>query len=333
MTGIASPSAWQGRRTLVTGGLGFIGSNLALRLAGLGARVTVADGLLPHHGGNRANLAGAAGIELRHVDLNDEGVLPELVEGQEFVFNLAGQVSHLDSMAHPLADLDSNVRCHVKLLEACRHLAPKARIVFASTRQIYGRPAYLPVDEKHPLAPVDVNGVHKMAGEAHHTMYHRVYDLDTVSLRLTNVYGPRMRIADARLTFLGLWLRRVVQDDVIEVWGGEQLRDLTYVDDAVDAFLAAASPAVPGGSVLNVGGAQTLSLGRLAALLVDIAGSGRCEVKPFPPERKRIDIGDYTADDRAFRDLTGWQAQVDVPTGLRRSVAYYRQHLGAYLDV
>jgi len=220
---------YRGKQVMVTGGLGFIGSNLARRLVELGAAVVVVDALIPNFGGNRENLAGFEDrLKIHIVNLSEAKILAALVTGIDVVFNLAGQVSHLDSMSDPLTDLEANARAQIVLLEACRQFAPQARVAFASTRQIYGKPAYWPVDERHPLHPVDVNGIHKMAAEAYHTLYHEVYGLWTVSLRLTNTYGPRMRVMDARQTFLGLWLRRALEDQPLEVWGGGQQRDLTY---------------------------------------------------------------------------------------------------------
>ncbi len=323
---------YRNRKVMVTGGLGFIGSNLTRRLLELGSDVLVVDAMLPNFGGNRANLAGCEDrLRICITDLNERERIAELVRGCEIIFNLAGQVSHLDSMIYPLTDLDANVRGQIILLEACRQYAPEARIAFASTRQIYGRPGYWPVDERHPLRPVDVNGINKMAAEAYHTLYHQVYGMWTVSLRLTNTYGPRLRIKDARQTFLGLWLRRVVENSVFEVWGGDQKRDLTHVDDVVQAFLCAiASPATVG-DVFNIGGCPPVSLMELAERLVMAAGSGRFERREFPPERKRIDIGDYFADDRRFRELTGWAPKVTLGDGLAQSVEYYRQHLQDYV--
>lgn len=321
------------RRVMVTGGLGFIGSNLARRLVDLGAEVVVVDALVPNFGGNPANLSGLYDkLQVCHFDLCDGEQLATQLRGCEVVFNLAGQVSHLDSMRNPLVDLDANVRAQLVLLETCRVHTPQARVIFASTRQIYGRPTYLPVDEHHPLKPVDVNGVHKMAAEAHHILYHQVYGLHTVCLRLTNTFGPRMRIKDARQTFLGFWLRRVVEDGAFEVWGGAQKRDLTHVDDVVDAFLlAAASSDIGGGQFFNIGGSPPITLHELAELLVGVARTGRYELNEFPTERKRIDIGDYFADDRRFRELTGWQPKVSVPEGLASTIAYYRAYLNDYI--
>jgi UDP-glucose 4-epimerase len=328
----SAAESYAGRRVLVTGGLGFIGSNLALRLASLGAEVTVVDALLQDHGGNRENLAGAEErIRVVVADLRGRDSVRALLPGQDFVFNLSGQVSHLDSMRDPVTDLAVNALVQPILLDACRDLAPEAAVVYASTRQIYGRPDYLPVDEAHPLRPVDVNGINKMAGEAYHTLYHQVYGLATVSLRLTNTYGPRMRIKDARQTFLGVWLRHVLEDGCLEVWGGRQKRDLVYVDDVVDAFLAAGATAAARGGVFNVGGGPPVTLEALASLLVEIAGAGRFERREFPAERKRIDIGDYYADDRRFRAATGWQPKVALREGLERSLAYFREYLAHYV--
>ena len=241
-----------GRRVLITGGLGFIGSNLARALVGLGARVSIVDSLVPEYGGNRRNLAGiAARVKVHVADVRDWPRLPDLVRGQDFLFNLAGQTSHMDSMTDPQTDLDINCRAQLAILEACRLHNPGIRIVFASTRQIYGRPDYLPVDERHPLRPVDVNGINKMAGEAFHLLYSRVHGIAATALRLTNTIGPRMRVKDARQTFVGVWVRRLVEGEPFEVWGGEQLRDFTYVDDAVEAFLLAAAKPEAVGEVFN----------------------------------------------------------------------------------
>jgi UDP-glucose 4-epimerase len=330
--GHANEARYRGAKVMVTGGLGFIGSNLARRLVDIGARVIVLDAMLPNFGGNLANLEGVADrLEIHIANLSERDTVAELVRGCDFIFNLAGHVSHIDSMTDPETDLDANVRAQIIFLEACRRHAPDARIAFSSTRQIYGRPQYLPVDERHPLRPVDVNGINKMAAEAYHTLYHEVYGLRTVSLRLTNTYGPRLRVKDARQTFLGLWLRRVVEHGVFEVWGGAQRRDLCYVDDVIDAFLRAALTDETAGKIFNLGGCPPVTLLSLAEMLVATAGSGQFECREFPAARKQIDIGDYFADDAHFRSVTGWQPRVDLADGLARSVAYYRQHLPWYV--
>jgi UDP-glucose 4-epimerase len=234
-------------------------------------------------------------------------------------------------MTDPLSDMSANVHAQIVLLEGCRRYIPEARIVFASTRQIYGRPISCPVDENHPIRPVDVNGINKAAAESYHVLYHQVYGLQTVSLRLTNTFGPRMRVKDARQTFLGIWVRRVIEGTAFEVWGGQQKRDLSYVDDAVDAFLVAAACSTAQGHVFNVGGGPPVTLAELAESLVAVAGTGRFETQQFPPERLRIDIGDYFADDRLFRQVTGWAPKITLKDGLARTVAYFRNCLSDYV--
>lgn len=321
---------WQGRRVLITGGLGFIGSNLARRLVTLGADVLIVDSLIPQYGGNWFNLEGIVDrVSVNLSDLRDRHVLPHLVRDRDVIFNLVGQTSHLDSMTDPLTDLAINTEAQLHLLEACRKVAPDTRIVFASTRQIYGAPGYLPVDEKHPLVPPDVNGINKLAGEFYHLLYHRVYGLKSCSLRLTNTYGPRMRIKDARQTFLGIWIRLALEGKPFEVWGGEQLRDFTYVDDAVDAFIAAVTPATEG-RAFNIGGFPPISLTTLAQALIAANQGGESVVKPFPVDRKKIDIGDYHADDSAFRAATGWRPQIDMPEGLKRTLDWFKPNLARY---
>ena len=321
-----------GRRVLITGGLGFIGSNLARALVGLGARVSIVDSLVPEYGGNRRNLSGiAARVKVHIADVRDWPRLPDLVRGQDFLFNLAGQTSHLDSMTDPQTDLDINCRAQLAILEACRLHNPAIRIVFASTRQIYGRPDYLPVDELHPLRPVDVNGINKMAGEAFHLLYSRVHGIAATALRLTNTIGPRMRVKDARQTFVGVWVRRLVEGEPFEVWGGEQLRDFTYVDDAVEAFLLAAAKPEAVGEVFNLGGPPRVTLQCLAELLVEINRGGSFVVRDFPAARRRIDIGDYFADGRLIARRLGWKPRTDLRTALERTVAYYRRELRHYV--
>jgi UDP-glucose 4-epimerase len=327
-----SASFYRGSKVIVAGGLGFVGSNLARRLVEIGADVLVADSMLPNTGANCVNLKGVEDrLRIRVVDLRKAEEIASLLPGNNVVFNLAGTVSHLDSMNDPLSDMGANVHAQIVLLEGCRRLIPEARIVFGSTRQIYGRPISCPVNESHPIRPVDINGVHKAAAECYHTLYHQVYGLQTVSLRLTNTFGPRMRVKDARQTFLGVWIRRVLEGRVFEVWGGQQKRDLTYVDDAVEAFLVAGSSANAQGRVFNVGGGPPITLTELAESLVAIAGTGSFETRQFPPERIRIDIGDYFADDQLFRQVTGWAPKFTLQDGLARTLDYFRNCLSDYV--
>jgi len=324
--------AYKGRRVLITGGLGFIGSNLARRLVELGSEVTLVDSLIPEYGGNRANIGGIADrVTVNISDVRDEHSLPPLIRGQELVFNLAGQTSHVDSLHDPFTDLEINCRAQLSILETVRHESPEAKVVFASTRQLYGRPRYLPVDEQHPLAPVDPNGVNKAAGEAYHVVYGEVYGLRCSVLRLTNTYGPRMRVKDDRQTFLGTWLRLAAEGGELLVFGdGMQRRDFTYVDDAVEAFLLVGASAEADGEVFNVGGEPPVSLGELAEVLIEVAGGGSWRLVQFPEERRSIDIGDYFADDAKIRSRLGWEPRVGLREGLERSLAYYREHGADY---
>jgi len=317
---------------LITGGLGFIGPNLAHRLVAAGARLTLVDSLIPHYGGNLRNIHGIEQqVTVNIADVRDSYSMAYLVQGRDVLFNLAGQTAHLDSMTDPFADLDINCRAQLTILEAVRQQNPQLKIVYASTRQIYGKPEYLPVDERHLLQPTDVNGINKMAGEWYHILYQRVYGIRACALRLTNTIGPRMRVRDARQTFLGIWLRRIIDGEAIEVFGdGTQLRDFTYVDDAVEALLLAGAMPAADGQVFNLGADERISLAELAALLVELAGQGQYRLVAFPPERKMIDIGDYYADDRLIRERLGWRPAVTLREGLLRTLAFYRCERGHY---
>ncbi|MBL8350020.1 MAG: NAD-dependent epimerase/dehydratase family protein [Burkholderiaceae bacterium] len=323
-----------GRRVLITGGIGFIGSNLARALVQLGAQVTLADSLIPQYGGNLQNIADIRDrVTVNVCDVRDRFAFEYLLRDQDHLFNLAGQTSHLDSMTDPQTDLDINAAAQLSILEACRRVNPGIRLVFASTRQLYGRPDYLPVDEKHPIRPVDVNGINKFAGEGYHLLYSSVYGIRASVLRLTNTYGPGMRVKDARQTFLGIWIRQLLEGQAIKVFGdGKQLRDFNFVDDCVDALLRAATDDTAVGKVYNLGSSEVVSLGDLAALMTGLVPGGRAEIVPFPPERKAIDIGDYYSDFSLIRRELGWSPRVDLRTGLRRSIDYFRANASHYWD-
>jgi UDP-glucose 4-epimerase len=303
---------FRGKHVLITGGLGFIGSNLAHRLIGLGADVLILDSLIPEYGGNIFNVHSIEDLmRINIADMRDEHGLRYLVQGQDLIFNLAGQVSHTDSMVDPYTDLEINARSQLSLLEACRHGNPTAKIVFASTRQIYGRPMYLPVDERHPLQPTDVNGINKLAGEWYHIVYNNVYGLRTVSLRLTNTFGPRMRIRDARQTFIGWWIRQLLEGQTLHIFGdGLQVRDFNYVDDVVESMLMVAAHDVADGQIYNLGGDEPINLINLARLMIEVNGGGDFTLQPFPDDRKRIDIGDFYGDYRKIRSKLGWRPTV-----------------------
>jgi len=263
-------------------------------------------------------------------DVRDEHSMRYLVQGREYLFNLAGQTSHMDSMRDPVSDLEINCRAQLSILEACRRHNPEIKVVFASTRQVYGKPDYLPVDEKHLLRPVDVNGINKMAGEWYHILYNNVYGIRACALRLTNTIGPRMRVKDARQTFLGIWIRCLVEGKPFAVWGGEQLRDFTYVDDAVEALILAATSDAANGRIFNLGGDGVVSLKELARLLVEANGGGDFTVQEFPKDRKIIDIGDYYTDFTLIKSVLGWEPKVPLREALARSVAFYRLNLKHY---
>jgi UDP-glucose 4-epimerase len=323
---------WSGANVLITGGLGFIGSSLAIRLAELGANITLIDSLTPEYGGCLFNVSPVADrVRVNISDVRDVHSLKVLVRDQHYLFNLAGQTSHMDSMTDPFTDLEINCRSQLSILETCRSVNPTVRLVFASTRQIYGRPESVPVGENHPLRPVDVNGINKLAGEFYHLLYQQVYDIPTCVLRLTNTFGPRMRIRDARQTFVGIWIRRILENQPFEVWGGSQLRDFTYVDDCIDALLLAATHPAAVGQCFNLGGSEPVSLLQLAELLVQINGGGEFQCRDFPADRKRIDIGDYYSDDRRIREALGWLPSTSLEAGLKTTLDYYREHMAEYV--
>jgi UDP-glucose 4-epimerase len=317
---------------LVTGGLGFIGSSLARRLVQLNAHVTLVDSLIPKYGGNLFNIHDIKDqVTVNITDVRDPYAMAYLIQGQDFLFNLAGQTSHLDSMQDPRADLDINASAQLSILEACRQHNPGIKIVFASTRQLYGKPDYLPVDEAHPIRPVDVNGINKLAGEWYHLLYNNVHGIRACALRLTNTYGPGMRVKDARQTFLGIWIRNLIEGKPILIYGdGTQLRDFNYVDDTVDALLKAAIASEANGQVFNLGSKEYINLKDLAALMVQLYPSGHYEVVPFPSELKAIDIGDYYSDYTKANQILAWAPQIDLKEGLKRSIDYYTENYVHY---
>lgn len=319
---------------LITGGCGFIGSNLARRLVGLGAKVTLVDSLIPIYGNNLKNIEDIKDrIELNISDVRDQHSMAYLIKKKDYLFNLAGQTSHIDSMTDPFTDLDINATSQLSILEAARKYNPSIRIVFASTRQIYGRPGYLPVDEKHPIMPVDVNGINKVAGEWYHLLYGNVYGIPCSALRLTNTYGPGMRVKDARQTFLGIWIKNIANEIPVKIFGdGLQLRDFNYVDDVVNAFLLTAENNNAIGKVFNLGSTEVINLKDLAEKLVSIAGRGTLEIIPFPPERKAIDIGDYYSDFGLIQNTIGWKPHIDLDEGLKKTIDYYSIHGDFYWE-
>jgi UDP-glucose 4-epimerase len=327
-------SFYAGRHVLITGGLGFIGSNLARRLVDLGADVLLVDSLFPEYGGNLFNIAGVEDrLRVNIADIRQQTTMDYLVRDRQVIFNLAGQVSHIDSMRDPHTDLEINCRSQLTILEACRRNNPDVKVVYAGTRQVYGRPDRLPVDETHLVRPKDINGINKAAGEYYHLVYNSVFGVRTCSLRLTNVYGPRQLVKHNRQGFIGWFIRLAVEGREIEIYGdGSQLRDFVFVDDAVDAFLRAGATDVINGDVFNVGGSEPISHRDLVRLLIEVAGAGSVRFTEWPGEKKAIDIGSFYADSSKFSAATGWAPRVPLREGLRRTVEFYRQHLDKYLD-
>ena len=324
---------FSGKKVLITGGLGFIGSNLARKLLELENIVTIVDSLIPEYGGNLRNVEDIRDkISINVTDIRDNSSINELIKKQDLLFNLAGQTSHLDSMENPFTDLDINARAQLSILEACRKNNPEIRIVFASTRQIYGRPQYLPVNERHPQHPVDVNGINKIAGERYHILYQEVYGIASSVLRLTNTYGPRMRIKDARQTFLGIWIKNLLQGKPIQVFGdGKQRRDYNYVEDVLDALLIAAAEKNAIGKVYNLGAPDPLSLEDTAKIMCQKTESGDYQMIPFPEDRKAIDVGDFICDFSAFYNSFGWQPKVSFGEGIIQSIDFFKEELPYYL--
>ncbi len=325
---------FESARILITGGLGFIGSNLARRLVELGAQVTLVDSLIPQYGGNPFNIHDIRDrVTVNICDVRDPHAMSHLVQGHALLFNLAGQTSHIDSMNDPRTDLDINAAAQLSILEACRQRNPAIKLVFASTRQLYGKPDYLPVDEDHPIRPVDVNGINKLAGEWYHLLYNNVYGIRACALRLTNTYGPGMRVKDARQTFLGIWVRRLIEGKPLLVFGdGEQLRDFNHVDDCVEALLLAAASDASNGKVFNLGSREVIGLKDLAAMLTRLGHGGSYELVPFPDERKVIDIGDYYSDFTRIPQALGWVPKIALQEGLERTVEYYLKHQRHYWE-
>lgn len=324
---------YRGRRIMITGGLGFIGSNLARRLADLGADVLLVDSLIPDYGGNLFNIDGyESRLRVNVADVRQASTMNYLVRDREVIFNLAGQVSHIDSMRDPDTDLDINCRSQLTLLEACRQHNPAVKVVYASTRQIYGRPERLPVDETHLVRPTDINGINKAAGEQYHLVYNNVFGIRACSLRLTNVYGPRQLIRHNRQGFIGWFIRLALEAGEIQIFGdGSQVRDFVYVDDVADAFLRAGATDTVNGEALNVGGAEPIAHKDLVALLLDIAGGGRMRFVEWPGDKKKIDIGSFHSDSTRFTAMTGWRPRVTLREGLTETLAFYRAHRDRYI--
>lgn len=326
-------SIYKKKNILITGGLGFIGSNLAIRLVELGANVTLVDSMIPDYGGNLFNVSEVNNkVHINYSDIRDEHSIVYLIKDKDYIFNLAGQVSHIDSMIDPQTDLEINTQSQLSILEACRKHNTRVRIVYTSTRQVYGRPQNILVDESHPLNPIDVNGINKIAGEHYHIVYNKVYGIRSVILRLTNTYGPRQLVKHNRQGFIGWFIRKAVQKEKIQIFGdGTTLRDLNYVDDVVRALIEVAYRPETFGEIFNLGN-EPISLKELVELLIEIAGCGEYELVPFPEGKKKIDIGSIYVDFSKIKSVIGWFPKVSLKEGLRKTIEFYKNFSSYYWE-
>ncbi|QQS38627.1 GDP-mannose 4,6-dehydratase [Candidatus Woesebacteria bacterium] len=322
---------YKGKRVLVTGGLGFIGSSLSIKLVELGAEVTIIDSLVPDYGGNLFNIDPIKNkVNVNISDVRDKHSMNYLVQNKDIMFNLAGTLSHVDSMTDPYTDLDINCVSQLSTLEAVRHNNPQIKILFAGTRNQYGRAQYLPVDERHPLEPTDVNGININAGEYYHILYYKVYGIKSCSLRMTNTYGPRHQMKHPRQGVLNWFIRQVLDGEKVKLFGtGEQIRDTNFVDDVVRAFLLCGASEAVWGEVYNLGGIP-VGLKGFAESVIKVHGRGKCETVPFPSDRKSIEIGDYIANYSKIKQTVGWTPKIELEEGIRKSLNYYMQHKDHY---
>ena len=320
------------KKVMITGGLGFIGSNLARRLVELGAEVLLVDSMIPQFGGNLYNINGIEkDVSVNISDVRDENSLKYLLVGQDYLFNLAGTLSHIDSMTDPYTDLEINCKAQLSILEACRKSNPNIKVIFSGTRGQYGRCKYFPVDEEHPLNPIDVNGINNIAGELYHLLYFRSYNIRAVSLRMTNVYGPRHLMKHSRQGFLNWFIRLAMSGEPIKVFGdGRQLRDFNFVDDVVDALLMVAADENSNGEVYNLGSGEAISVANVARLVVELAGSGSVEFVPYPEDKKVVEVGDYQADITKIKNKIGWFPKTEIADGLLKTVCYYKTNRQFY---
>lgn len=328
-----SEQSWYaGKRVLITGGAGFIGSNLAHALVPLGAEVTVLDALLPQYGGNRFNLQGIAErVRVVEGDIRDASALASVVPDADVVFNLAAQVSYLDSLTDPFLDVDINCVGHLRVLEAVRQLAPEAKVCFASSRLVYGRILTRPVDESHPTNPLSIYGVHKLAGEKYHRIYSERFGVRTSILRIPNPYGPRQQMRHAKYSIVGWFIRQALEGKPLTVYGtGEQERDYLYIDDIVDAFLRLGANTKTDGEAYNIGTTEVVRFVDMVDEVLRVVGNGSKKHLPWPKAYEQNETGSYRADTRKIAAAIGWQARVLLRDGITRTAAYYRAHRQHY---
>jgi len=331
---VPKSSDLKGKKILVTGGLGFIGSNLSSRLVGLGAEVMIVDNMMPRLGGNLFNVSKIADrVHMNFSDIRDSHSMDYLVKGQEFIFHLAGQVNHVDSIRNPIQDLAINCQGTLVLLECCRKYNREARIIFAGTRGEYGASVKLPVGEDHPTNPKGIYAVTNLTAEKMVLVYHDVHKIPGACLRITNTYGPRHQMAHDEYGVLNWFIRKAIDDQVIPVFGdGRILRDFLYVDDLVDCFIETATCDGAYGEVFNVGTGIPINFIDLAQRIVKLAGKGKVAFAEFTQERREVEPGDYYTDISKIKRVIGWQPRTDLDEGLRKTIAFYRKHKKEYWE-
>lgn len=323
--------AFSGANVLITGGLGFIGSNLACALVDLKANVTILDALLPPYGGNRFNIADIeSNLELVDGDIRDEALIQKLVVGKKYIFNLAGQVSYLDSKDNPLKDLDFNGRGNLTILEALRQKNPSARILFSSSRLVYGKILHLPVGEEHPTNPLSLYGIHKLLGEKYYRYYAHTFGITGVSIRIPNPYGPRQQMKHSKYSIVGWFVRQAMDGDTITIYGdGSQRRDYIYIDDIIDACLRLIVKG-EAGEVYNVGSHERVRFVDMVDTILQEVGSGSKKNVPWPEAYEKNETGDYVAGIRKIEMACDWRPETNFAEGVQQMVAFYRENKEHY---
>jgi nucleoside-diphosphate-sugar epimerase len=323
---------YHGKKVLITGGMGFLGSNLAIALVGLGAKVALMDAMLPLYGGNSFNVREIKEkVDFHCADIRDEGAVNYLVKGKDVIFHIGNQTSHVESMNDPLLDIDINCRGNMVFLEACRKCNPEARIIYAGTRGQYGKAHYIPVDEVHPTCPTDIYGINKHAAEQYFLLYSNYYEMNTISLRINNTFGPRHQMKHSGYGILNWFIRLAMDGETIKIFGdGSQLRDYNYIDDVTEAFLLAGESSAGFGEAYNLGSGRQISLKEIVEAVIKEVGKGKYTNIPWPQERKKIETGDFAADFAKFKKLTGWEPKIPFEEGLKRTVAFYKEYRDYY---
>lgn len=324
---------FKNKKILITGGLGFIGSTLAHHLAKMGPDIYLIDSLIPEYGGNNFNINGIEDkVKVNIADVRDKHSMDYLVKGKDIIFNLAGTLSHIDSMKDPFTDLEINCKSQLSILESCRKNNKDVKVIFAGTRGQYGKADYLPVDEKHLMHPTDVNGINNVAGESYHILYNNIYGIRTVSLRLTNTYGPRHQMKHHKQGIINWFIRQLIDCQTIKLYGdGNQIRDINYVDDVVQAMLMVACDEKANGEVFNLGGTPK-NLVDLSKIMISIYGKGEYELVNFNEDLKKIEVGDYVANYEKIKNIIGWEPKVSLEEGLRSTFDYYEENKHHYWE-